>query len=172
MSPQDGLTSQHPAKSDLDVLRRSAGRSAFRLPPASICTRRWRFSASPRRYGWVALPRSSASSTTTSSSAAAIVMYVIEFIADKIPWVDSMWDAVHTVIRPIGGAVIAVATLGDASPAVEGVVALLGGTLAAGTSLHQGRHARGRQHQPRAVLELDPQPVAKTSSSSASASSR
>ncbi len=46
---------------------------------------------------------------------------------------DSIWDAVHTVIRPIGGALIAVATLGDASPAVEGLVALLGGTLAAGT---------------------------------------
>ena len=64
---------------------------------------------------------------------AALVLYVVEFVADKIPWVDSVWDAVHTVIRPIGGALIAVATLGDASPAVEGLVALLGGTLAAST---------------------------------------
>ena len=61
------------------------------------------------------------------------MLYVVEFVADKIPWVDSIWDAVHTVIRPVGGALIAVATLGDASPAVEGLVALLGGTLAAGT---------------------------------------
>jgi hypothetical protein len=60
-------------------------------------------------------------------------MYLIEFVADKVPWVDSIWDAIHTVIRPVGGAVIAVATLGDASPAVEGLVALLGGTLAAST---------------------------------------
>jgi hypothetical protein len=58
---------------------------------------------------------------------------VVEFVADKVPWVDSVWDAAHTVIRPIGGAVIAVTTLGDASPATEGLVALLGGTLAAGT---------------------------------------
>jgi hypothetical protein len=42
---------------------------------------------------------------------------------------------VHTVIRPIGGAVIAVATLGDASPTTKGLVALLGGTLATGTHL-------------------------------------
>jgi O-antigen/teichoic acid export membrane protein len=40
---------------------------------------------------------------------------------------------VHTVIRPVGGALVAVGTLGEASPAVEGLVALLGGTLAAGT---------------------------------------
>jgi hypothetical protein len=64
---------------------------------------------------------------------AAIVLYVVEFFADKIPWVDSIWDAIHTVIRPVGGALIAVGTLGDASPAMEGLVALLGGTLAAGT---------------------------------------
>ena len=64
---------------------------------------------------------------------AAIVLYLVEFVADKVPWVDSLWDAVHTVVRPIGGAVIAVTTLGDASPTTEGLVALLGGTLAAGS---------------------------------------
>jgi hypothetical protein len=61
------------------------------------------------------------------------VLYVVEFFADKIPWVDSAWDAIHTVIRPVGGALIAVSTLGDVSPTTEGLVALLGGTLAAGT---------------------------------------
>jgi hypothetical protein len=44
-----------------------------------------------------------------------------------------MWDAVHTVIRPIGGAAIAVATLGEASTTTETMVALLGGALAAST---------------------------------------
>jgi uncharacterized protein DUF4126 len=47
--------------------------------------------------------------------------------------VDSVWDAVHSVVRPIGGAAIAVATLGDASPTVETFVALTGGALAAST---------------------------------------
>jgi hypothetical protein len=61
------------------------------------------------------------------------VLYVVEFVADKIPWVDSIWDSVHTLIRPVGGAVIAVATLGDQSPAMQGAIALLGGMVAAGS---------------------------------------
>jgi hypothetical protein len=85
------------------------------------------------RYGWVALPEQYRVFDNDLVIGAAILMYVIEFAADKIPWVDSLWDAVHTVIRPVGGALIAVGTLGEASPAVEGLVALLGGTLAAGT---------------------------------------
>ena len=85
------------------------------------------------RYGWVSLPDQFRVFDNDLVIGAALVLYVVEFVADKVPWVDSMWDAVHTVIRPAGGALIAVATLGEASPAVEGLVALLGGTLAAGS---------------------------------------
>jgi hypothetical protein len=85
------------------------------------------------RYGWVALPEQYRVFDNDYVIGAAIVMYVIEFVADKIPWVDSLWDALHTVIRPVGGALIAITTLGDASPTVETIVGLLGGTLAAGT---------------------------------------
>ena len=85
------------------------------------------------RYGWVSLPGQYRVFDNDFVIGAAIVLYVVEFFADKIPWVDSMWDAVHTLIRPVGGALIAVGTLGEASPAMEGLVALLGGTLAAGT---------------------------------------
>ncbi|MDQ6654270.1 MAG: DUF4126 domain-containing protein [Verrucomicrobiota bacterium] len=59
------------------------------------------------------------------------VLYFLEFFADKIPWIDSAWDAVHTVIRPIGGALLAVQVLGNTSPAFQVVVLLLAG----GTSL-------------------------------------
>jgi Domain of unknown function (DUF4126) len=59
------------------------------------------------------------------------VLYLLEFLADKIPWVDSAWDAVHTVIRPIGGALLAIQVLGHPSPAFTIMVALLAG----GTSL-------------------------------------
>ena len=59
------------------------------------------------------------------------VLYFLEFFADKIPWVDSIWDAVHTVIRPIGGALLAIQVLGHPSPAFTVIVALLAG----GTSL-------------------------------------
>lgn len=85
------------------------------------------------RYGWVQLPEQFRVFDNDVVIGAALVLYVVEFVADKVPWVDSVWDTIHTVIRPIGGAVIAVATLGEASPAVEGLVALLGGTLAAGS---------------------------------------
>jgi Domain of unknown function (DUF4126) len=85
------------------------------------------------RYGWVALPPQYQVFDNNWIIGTAIALYLIEFIADKVPWIDSVWDAVHTVVRPVGGALIAVATLGDASPATETLVGLLGGTLAAGT---------------------------------------
>lgn len=85
------------------------------------------------RYDWVRLPEQFRVFDNDLVIGAALVLYVVEFVADKVPWVDSMWDAVHTVIRPAGGALIAVATLGEASPAMEGLAALLGGTLAAGS---------------------------------------
>ena len=85
------------------------------------------------RFDWVSRPPHFKVFDNDIVIAAALVMYVIEFFADKIPWVDSIWDAMHTVIRPVGGALIAVATLGDASPTIEGLAALLGGTLAAGS---------------------------------------
>jgi hypothetical protein len=59
------------------------------------------------------------------------VLYLLEFFADKIPWIDSAWDAVHTVIRPIGGALLAIQVLGHPSPVFTVTVALLAG----GTSL-------------------------------------
>ena len=59
------------------------------------------------------------------------ILYFLEFFADKIPWVDSIWDAVHTVIRPIGGAFLAIQVLGHSDPVFAVIVGLLGG----GTSL-------------------------------------
>ena len=86
-----------------------------------------------QRFEWVALPEQFRVFDNNIVIGAALVLYVVEFVADKIPWLDSLWDAIHTLIRPVGGALIAVAALGHASPTVEGLVALLGGTLAAGT---------------------------------------
>jgi hypothetical protein len=85
------------------------------------------------RYGWVALPEQFKIFDNPWIIGAAGVLYVIEFIADKIPWVDSIWDSIHTIIRTVGGAVIAVATLGEQSPAMQGAIALLGGVVAAGS---------------------------------------
>jgi hypothetical protein len=85
------------------------------------------------RYGWVSLPEQYRVFDSDLIIGAALTMYVIEFFADKIPWVDSIWDALHTVIRPLGGALIAIQTLGEASPGTEALVGLLGGSLAAGS---------------------------------------
>ena len=87
------------------------------------------------RYGWVALPEQYRVFDNDWIIGAALVMYAVEFIADKIPWFDSVWDGVHTAIRPLGGALIAISTIGDASPEMKALIGLLGGTLAAGTHL-------------------------------------
>jgi hypothetical protein len=62
--------------------------------------------------------------------AVACVMYLIEFFADKIPYVDSGWDALHTFIRVPAGAILAARSLGDMNPGLEFVALLAGGTLA------------------------------------------
>jgi hypothetical protein len=85
------------------------------------------------RFGWVALPEQFQVFNNPWVIGVAGALYVVEFFADKIPWVDTMWDTVHTFVRPVGGALIAVAALGDASPTIEGLVALLGGAVAAGS---------------------------------------
>ncbi len=85
------------------------------------------------RYEWVQLPEQFKAFDNPWIIGVAGVLYVVEFVADKVPWVDSIWDSVHTLIRPVGGAVIAVASLGDASPATTAAIALLGGVVSAGS---------------------------------------
>jgi hypothetical protein len=87
------------------------------------------------RFGWVSLPPQFRVFDSDVVIGVALVMYLVEFVADKIPYVDTAWDIVHTVIRPAGGALIAVTSLGETSPALTGLAAVLGGTLAAGSHL-------------------------------------
>lgn len=61
------------------------------------------------------------------------VLFLLEFFADKIPWIDSIWDAVHTIIRPIGGALLAIQVLGHSSPTLDVIIVLLAGTTALAT---------------------------------------
>ena len=62
--------------------------------------------------------------------AIACTMYVIEFFADKVPYVDSGWDVLHTFIRVPAGAILAARSLGDVNPALELAALLAGGSLA------------------------------------------
>ena len=102
------------------------------------------------RYNWVSLPDQYRVFDNDLIIGTAIAMYLVEFVADKVPWFDSLWDAVHTVIRPIGGVFIAVTTLGEASPTTEALVGLLGGTLAAGSHFSKAGT--------RAVANTSPEP--------------
>lgn len=83
--------------------------------------------------------------------AAAAVMYIIEFFADKIPGVDSGWDAIQTFIRIPAGAVLAAQAVGDVSEPIVLGAALLGGTFAAGT------HAT--KAGTRVLVNTSPEPV-------------
>jgi VWFA-related protein len=85
------------------------------------------------RFGWVVLPEQYQAFNSDWVIYIAIALYVIEFLADKIPWLDSAWDAIHSFIRPVGGAAIAVIALGPSSPALTAVSALVGGLVAGST---------------------------------------
>ena len=77
-------------------------------------------------------------------------LYAVEFVVDKVPWLDSAWDAVHTVIRPVGGALLGVALAHDAGSS-EVLAALVSG----GFSLT----AHGAKASTRATANLSPEPV-------------
>ncbi|MEO5916857.1 MAG: DUF4126 domain-containing protein [Luteolibacter sp.] len=86
-------------------------------------------------------------------------LFVIEFFADKMPWVDSMWDVAHTVIRPVGAIFLTLAVLGKMDPVAVTVAALLAGTAALST--------HGTKAGIRAFLNLSPEPVTNTVASMA-----
>ena len=77
-------------------------------------------------------------------------MFAVEFFADKVPGVDTLWDAFHTFIRIPAGAVLAALALGDHDPAIMLAAGLLGGTLAAGT--HAAKAGS------RALINTSPEP--------------
>ena len=81
--------------------------------------------------GWVDLPQGLKMLQHPGVLAASGFMCFVEFFADKIPLVDSLWDMVHTVIRIPAGAALAAGALGADSQAMGWIAALLGGSLAA-----------------------------------------
>jgi hypothetical protein len=74
-----------------------------------------------------------------------------EFFADKVMWLDSMWDAIHTFVRPVGGALLALAIVDPSDPATQVIAFLLGG----GASFL----AHGGKASARAVVNSSPEPV-------------
>ncbi len=103
------------------------------------------------RLGLVYLPDKLMILTSAWVMGAAALFATIEFLADKIPAFDSLWDAVHTVIRIPAGAVLAAGALGHADPAVLAVAGLAGGTLASAAHVTKAGT--------RALINLSPEPV-------------
>jgi hypothetical protein len=81
--------------------------------------------------GWIELPPGLQVLQHPGVLAASGFMLCVEFLADKIPWVDSIWDAVHTLVRIPAGAALAAGALGADSQAMAWIAALVGGGLAA-----------------------------------------
>ena len=85
------------------------------------------------------------------------VLLLTEFLADKIPWLDSVWDSIHTFIRIPAGAALAAGVMGDQGAAMQIATALLGGTLAAGTHLAKAGT--------RAAINTSPEPFSNVAAS-------
>jgi len=85
------------------------------------------------RLGWFEPTASLQHLSVLSQTPVLIVsglLLICEFIADKIPWFDTMWDAVHTFIRPIGAAALGIAAVGSVDPAMSLMIGLVSGGVA------------------------------------------
>ena len=102
------------------------------------------------RLGYINLPEGLAVLTHTYVVAAAGILLAVEFLADKIPGLDSAWDALHTFIRIPAGALLAAGAAGDDLTAITVAAGLIGGTITAGTHFAK---AGGR-----AALNTSPEP--------------
>jgi hypothetical protein len=102
------------------------------------------------RLGMIHLPPNLLVLTDPLIIGVACVMYVIEFFADKIPYVDSSWDVLHTFIRIPAGAILAARSIGDLDPALELAAILAGGTVALA--------AHGTKATVRLAINVSPEP--------------
>lgn len=106
------------------------------------------------RTGWIALPEHLHGLAILANPwviAVAAIGLIAEFFADKVLWLDSIWDGIHTLVRPIGGALLAMAIVDPQDPAWQVVSLLLGGSAALLT--------HGAKAGTRAVVNTSPEPV-------------
>lgn len=105
------------------------------------------------RFGWVALPDQLHALDVLANNwviGIAALGAFAEFFADKVPWVDSAWDAIHSVVRPIGGALLSMAIIDGSDPAWQVGSFLLGGGAA--LLAHAGKAGA------RALINASPEP--------------
>lgn len=104
------------------------------------------------RLGWITLPETLEPLAALPVVVTAGALYLCEFVADKIPGFDSLWDSIHTFIRPLGGAALAYLAVGaDASPTFQVLAVLIGGTVALNSHLTKATS--------RLLINTSPEPV-------------
>lgn len=106
------------------------------------------------RYDWLSLASAHENLAVLGNPwiiGVAATLYTVEFFADKIPWLDSVWDVGQTFVRPLGGAFLGLAALGELSPEMSVVAGLLAGGAAFSTHAFK---ASGRM-----LINLSPEPV-------------
>jgi hypothetical protein len=106
------------------------------------------------RLGWIELPTQLASLAILANPwvlGAALTGSVAEFFADKVMWLDSLWDAIHTFVRPVGGALLALAIVDASDPTWQVLSFLLGG---GGAFVAHAAKASSR-----ALVNASPEPV-------------
>jgi hypothetical protein len=106
------------------------------------------------KFGWIALPEQLHALDVLANNwivGIAGVGALAEFFADKIAWVDSLWDAIHTVVRPVGGALLSMAIIDGGDPAWQVGSFLLGGGAA--LLAHAGKAGA------RALVNASPEPL-------------
>ncbi len=85
------------------------------------------------RWGWIDLPDQLTGLDFLADGwviGVAGAAALAEFLADKVMWVDSLWDGIHTLLRPVGGALLSLAVIDPAEPLGQAITLLLGGSAA------------------------------------------
>jgi hypothetical protein len=100
------------------------------------------------RLGWADIPQVL---TRTDVLVIAGILFFVEFAADKIPFLDSFWDALHTIVRPLGAAALGFVIAGDSESIGQAMGALVAGALA--VSSHSAKATT------RATVNASPEPV-------------
>lgn len=102
-------------------------------------------------FGWITLPGNLDILAHPAVMAVSGLLFFLEFFADKIPYVDSAWDALNTFVRAPGGAILAALAMADGSQELMVAAALLGGVIAGGTHVAKAGS--------RAAINVSPEPV-------------
>jgi hypothetical protein len=103
------------------------------------------------RMDWIKLPGDLEIISHPAILGVAIFLFIVEFVADKVPYIDSLWDSFHTFIRPLAGAAIGYSAMSDSSQVMQIVVALLTGGIALDSHLTKATS--------RLAINASPEPV-------------